>query len=230
MVDLKKNISFKGLTKKTQETTRPTELPQKNSINLAQGVAGTQNRRLTLLAFAAAVIVILLLCKLFVVDVLATGMSQQAQVSAMEAELKALVESNKAYDQVSEEYAQYVISDLNEEEIMQVDRDEVVQLIRSYLLKVGDLLSLQVAGNTITANVSGVNMADVSAQMQRIQMDPLVSGASVTTAQGLESSLSKNTVHTIVITLVGEEPPTADAPDPSNDTVYEALTGDDLDD
>ena len=90
MAGLNREITIPGITGK-KKGGRPTELPQKNSINLAQGVSGTQNRTMTLIAFGAAVIVIVILCKLRVIDVLAGAMASNGPVSRMESQVQELV-------------------------------------------------------------------------------------------------------------------------------------------
>ena len=231
MAGLNREITIPGITGK-KKGGRPTELPQKNSINLAQGVSGTQNRTMTLIAFGAAVIVIAILCKLLVIDVLAGAMASNGQVSRMESQVQELVAANEDYDQVSKEYSRYVVTGLTDDELQQVDRQQVIDLVRSYLLDLGQLQSMQVSGNVVTANVAGVSMARVSQQL--IQADPLVASAQVSSAQGAESSLSSNAVHTVVITLAGAQAESAsgNAAEAGSErgAVYEALTGDELHD
>ena len=230
MVDLKKDISL-GSLKSLGKNSVPTALPAKNSINLAQGTSGNFNRRMAAIAFVALVVVVLLLCKLFVVDPLASAVASGSQVSQLESTLAQMKAENESYAAVSDEYARYVITDLTDEEAAQVDRKDVCKLISRYLLDVGTLQSLQVAGNVITANLGDVTMSEVSAQIARIKSDDLVSKATVSTAQGQNSSDSKETTATIIITLVGADVSQSSTDDdPSHDTVYEALTGDDLDD
>ena len=233
MAGLNREITIPGITGK-KKGGRPTELPQKNAINLAQGVSGTQNRTMTLIAFGAAVIVIVILCKLLVIDVLAGAMASNGQVSRMESQVQELVAANEDYDQVSKEYSRYVVTGLTDDELQQVDRQQVIGLVRSYLLDLGQLQSMQVSGNVVTANVAGVSMARVSQRIKLIQADPLVASAQVSSAQGAESSLSSNAVHTVVITLAGAQAESASGnaaeAGSGRGTVYEALTGDELHD
>lgn len=233
MAGLNRELSFPGIKGK-QQASRPTELPQKSSINLAQDVSGTQNRRFVLAAFAAAVVVIALLCKLLVVDVLAGAMATNGQVSRMEAQVQELVAANENYDRVSQEFAHYVVTGLTSEEMAQVDRQQVIDLVRSYLLDLGQLQSVQVAGNVITANVSGVNMASVSQRIKAIQADPLVASAQVSSAQGADGSLSSNAVHAIVIALAGAQDggssSSAVSDGSKRNSAYQALAGDEFHD
>ena len=182
-------------------------MPSKTSINLMQMDGANANKRAQILAFVVAVILILIFAYFAVMQPLAKGFASDAEVAAARSELNAVQNENKAYDEVSAEYAQYVISGLNEDEATLASRDDMIDIINTKVLPLGDIRNVQVRGNVITAVVDNAALYSINSAVREIRTDERVLHATVETAQDGETTKtnSASTSATVQITLVPQE-------------------------
>ncbi len=182
MAVLEINKPGNATQKTSSKVKRGRSLPVKRSINLA-GIGEKPIRlhvaipAIVLIVAAAAV-----LSKFAVVDRLIEVSNAQREAAEARAELDATYKKIEEYGELEELYAHYTYSDMTEEELLRVDRVEVVSLIKRIVMPRAAVYSWSVSANQLTVNVTGNTLQEINLIAQKLEEDPLVDFCTVITA------------------------------------------------
>lgn len=184
-MDLKKDLSFGK---------KAPVYPSKTDINLIKTEATKGSNLTALLLFFVFLIALAFFAKFAVIDPLASSMSSSEEVDAARAELATLVLGNETYAELTERYAQYIVTDLKEEEASLASRNDVIDLLESKIMGFANLSSIKVEGNKVSVVCMGVDLQTVSGLVQSIEQDERVSYVTVSTAQERDGKASSATI------------------------------------
>lgn len=168
----------------------PVKYPTKRTINLAQ--RETDKQRIRMIAGGCALIVILcaIVVKFGVVDQFRRLEDAEHAYNTVH---ETLTEQNKELDTYSEteqEYHTYSRKWMNEDEsvAVTVDREEVLDLMEDYMMSCGTVKRFLVEGDAVLANMSGMNLEQISAMFAQLQRQPIVASASLNIASTSSSA------------------------------------------
>lgn len=204
-MNLKKELSFKK---------KAPVYPSKTDINLIKTEATKGNSLTALLLFFIFLIFLAFFTKFAVVDPLASSMNSSEEVNVARAELATLVLGNETYTELTERYAQYIVTELSEEEVSLASRNDVIDLLESKIMGFANLSSIIVDGNKVSVVCVGVDLQTVSGLVQSIEQDERVSYVTVSTAQERDGKASSATIDI-----------TMKSPDEANDGTSEGQEG-----
>lgn len=156
--------------------------PEKTSINLAMRDENADNVKFSLGGFAIFMVVLALFTKFAVIDRLNEANAAEAAYMEVQSQIATLRETNEAYDQVKEEYSHYSNSFLNEEELAEADRIQVLDLLEKCVLPSADVQSLQVTGNAATLTINDTTLNTVSDIVKALESDSRTDYVTVSTA------------------------------------------------
>ncbi len=197
MVDLKKEISLDFL--KGGQSGKD-DYPTKTHINLVSPEAVRKSTTVEIALFVVFLVLFAIFVKFAIFDPIMGATASADRVAHAETQLQQLKASNGNYAELSEEYAHLVIPDLTDEERNLVDRDAVLDLLRTKVMGTANLSSVKVVGNTINATCIGVQLQDISTMVHNLESDPRVSHVTVSTAQSKDGH---NATATIEIVMKG---------------------------
>ena len=168
------------------ESRRAIKCPTKKTINLAQ--RESQSRNITTLAVGIALIAVLCLCvaKFAVLDQLERQRKAESDYAAVHSQYSQMQKALEEYPQVEEEYRTYsrkwVQAESNSRLFVSVDRQEVLDLLETWLMPYGEIRSFNVQDDTLVINMSGMNLEEISAMFERVQQQPIVKSAALNLA------------------------------------------------
>ncbi len=178
----------------------------KRTVNLAK--RESQKKNIMTLAVGTAVIAVL------AIVVVKFGVTSQfdrldAAASAyndVHRQHVAMEEALDEYPEVVQEYHTYsrdwMTSDPSLE--VSVDRQEVLDLLEANLMAHGTVNTFQVEENVVLANMSGMNLQEISTMFEEIQKQPIVDNAKLTIASTANKA-GEVLDFSVTITLAGEE-------------------------
>lgn len=185
MVDLKKDISFK----------KKVSYPSKTTINLVQEKDGTRSTAMELALFGIFIVILLVLCKFFVIDPIQQATESGGDLSSAQSQLAALQAENEIYADISDEYSKYVVSGLTDAEQNLADREQLMDLLRTTVLSQAPYLqTVQVTGNVVSLTCVGVTLQDLSGLVASLEADPRVAYVTVSTAVSRDGGTSSATI------------------------------------
>ena len=170
MPSLDTEISLKGLKEKSKQTAIPT----KTTINLVTGDGIANNKFFRIVCAIAVIILVAIIARFAVIGPLSDAMKAQSELDSAKQELAALQEANGDYDQIAQDYSRYIVSDMSNSELVMADRDETIELIKSQIVNLGTLKSIQLKENTLTAVVEDITMQNASSAAESIRSQELV--------------------------------------------------------
>ena len=180
--------------------------PTKRTVNLAK----RESHKKDLTTIITGAVVIALLCfvvaKFGVIDQFARLNDAEKEYSSVHEQNVALKEEIEDYPEIEQEYRTYsrkwMKTDSNV--AVSVDRSEVLDMLESKLMSCGTMRSFMVDGNTVLANMSGMNLEEISVMFDDLQLQPIVRKASLTIAS-TTTSTQELLDFSITITLQPEE-------------------------
>lgn len=174
--------------------------PTKVTMNLYQGDAQTTDIRKLVATGVALTIAIVLFVKFGVLDQLALLSQKQGEL-AQQQSIAASLESGAAdYDTVKEMYDSYMARYGGD----QADAIAILDMIEQQVMPSANVSAIVMSDGTITLTLYNVSLDTVGNLAKQLEGQSMVSNVNVTTAT-TQNTEGKNTVSTIVITLVSAE-------------------------
>lgn len=183
-------------------------LPTKTTMNLYQtSNEDTKKRSRILLIFGiAAVILVVILAVMFI----RVG-ALKAQVASLNAELNTYEAQLVDYDSINREYTRYSDGYLTRDQSALVDRMTVLGMVESAVAGQGEITSISVMDNKVTAVVATSSLEAVSSIRRSVEASNIVYKVSVETANYNTSKNSATddvvSTMTIMVSKDGKVPP-----------------------
>lgn len=180
--------------------------PNKQYINIMDGMKPDENRTLEILIFIVFLIALAVFTKFGVIDKIAQMSAAEAAYNDMQRQITELREQNADYEEVKRDYSHYGRGYLDDTEILLMDRENVLDLLDKYVLKSADIKTLNISDNTVTLTVEKTRLSAISSIVKELEEEPAVSFVTVNVAgtnrEGNESSGNKQVTATMYIELV----------------------------
>lgn len=135
---------------------RKNEYPSKQTVNLVFRERSINSPSRAIPAFLLFLVFLALFVRFGVQGQLQKMTSAQASLEKVQADLSGLVEYNRDYETVREQYSQYFNDYLNEDEAVLRDRLDVLTLLEECVMNQADLSSISVQGNICRISITDV--------------------------------------------------------------------------
>ena len=156
--------------------------PNKQYINILDGMKSDDNRTLEILFFIVFLIALAAFTKFGVIDKIAQMSAAEAAYNDLQRQITELKEQNADYEEVKKDYSHYGMGYLDDSEILLVDREDVLDLLDKYVLKNADIKTLAVTDNTVTLTVEKTRLNAISSIVKELEADPDVAFVTVNVA------------------------------------------------
>ena len=156
--------------------------PNKQYINILDGMKSDENRTLEILFFIVFLIALAAFTKFGVIDKISEASAAEAAYNDMQRQITELKEQNADYEEVKKDYNHYGMGYLDDSEILLVDREDVLDLLDKYVLKNADIKTLAVTDNTVTLTVEKTRLNAISSIVKELEADPDVAFVTVNVA------------------------------------------------
>ena len=185
---------------------RKNEYPSKQTVNLVFRERSINSPSRAIPAFLLFLVFLALFVRFGVQGQLQKMTSAQASLEKVQADLSGLVEYNRDYETVREQYSQYFNDYLNEDEAVLRDRLDVLTLLEECVMNQADLSSISVQGNICRISITDVPLNTISEIVADLERNPQVQYISVATAateNNEEGQDRQNVTANVTITLTG---------------------------
>ena len=185
---------------------RKNEYPSKQTVNLVFRERSINSPSRAIPAFLLFLVFLALFVRFGVQGQLQKMTSAQALLEKVQADLNGLVEYNRDYETVREQYSQYFNDYLNEDEAVLRDRLDVLTLLEECVMNQADLSSISVQGNICRISITDVPPNTISGIVADLERNPQVQYISVATAateNNEEGQDRQNVTANVTITLTG---------------------------
>lgn len=156
--------------------------PNKQYINILDGMKSDENRTLEILIFIIFLIALAAFTKFGVIDKISEASAAEAAYNDMQRQITELKEQNADYEEVKKDYSHYGMGYLDDSEILLVDREDVLDLLDKYVLKNADIKTLAVTDNTVTLTVEKTRLNAISSIVKELEADSDVAFVTVNVA------------------------------------------------
>ena len=156
--------------------------PNKQYINILDGMKSDENRTLEKLFFIVFLIALAAFTKFGVIDKISEASAAEAAYNEVQRQITELEEQNADYDKVKKDYSHYGLGYLDDTEILLVDREDVLDLLDKYVLKNADIKTLAVTDNTVTLTVEKTRLNAISSIVKELEADSDVAFVTVNVA------------------------------------------------
>lgn len=156
--------------------------PNKQYINILDGMKSDENRTLEIMIFIIFLIALAAFTKFGVIDKISEASAAEAAYNEVQRQITELKEQNADYDKVKKDYSHYGLGYLDDTEILLVDREDVLDLLDKYVLKNADIKTLNVTDNTVTLTVEKTRLNAISSIVKELEADPDVAFVTVNVA------------------------------------------------
>lgn len=160
--------------------------PTKTTINLVIKEQEPISLRRLLPGLILAILVVILVGKIFVYDKIADMIRASNEVTEMHNQLEAAYASIESYEDIEDEYAHYTYSGMTEEELNLVDRVSVMGLVRQIMQAGVTTRNWSLTGNELTIQVTGTSLQRLNELSQRLERNPIVDRCVIVTANKKE--------------------------------------------
>lgn len=160
-------------------------LASKQTMNLAIREKNLAKSVLMVPIIAAIVLAAALVGKFGVADRLAQVSDAQREVDAIRDQTAAMQAAYADYDEVEAEYNRYTYKDFDR---TLADRMAILDLVEREIFPVCQVQRLSLAEKRLDLALEGSTLGDGSALVARLEADPLVDSAYVTTATAVEEN------------------------------------------
>ena len=187
-------------------TVRKNEYPSKQTVNLVFRERSINSPSRAIPAFLLFLVFLALFVRFGVQGQLQKMTSAQASLEKVQADLSGLVEYNRDYEAVREQYSQYFNDYLNEDEAVLRDRLDVLTLLEECVMNQADLSSISIQGNICRISITDVLLNTISGIVADLESNPQVQYISVATAateNNEEVQDRQNVTANVTITLTG---------------------------
>ena len=185
---------------------RKNEYPSKQTVNLVLRERSINSPSRAIPAFLLFLVFLALFVRFGVQGQLQKMTSAQASLEKVQADLSGLVEYNRDYETVREQYSQYFNDYLNEDEAVLRDRLDVLTLLEECVMNQADLSSISIQGNICRISITDVPLNTISGIVADLESNPQVQYISVATAateNNEEVQDRQNVTANVTITLTG---------------------------
>ena len=178
----KRTASFRG------------RIPTKQNINLA--LVGVKRTRWGLAIPAIVLIVVLaaLFGKFLVYDRLQEVAAAQAEVDAVQQQIKGYEAKIAEYGELNELFAHYTYTGMTAEELARVDRIDIMDMIKRVVMPQLEVSRWELNGNRLQMTVEGDSLQKINLTAQKLLEDELVSYCEVNTAATDAKKVQNQTV------------------------------------
>ncbi len=163
------------------------KLPTKRSINLASIGEKPINPLVAIPAILLIILAAVALSKFAVVDRLLAVNKAQAEAAAVKAQVDAGYARIGEFGELSDTYAHYTYSGMNEEELSRADRIAAIDVIDRIIVPEARVNDWAITGNQMVLTVVATDLQKVNQIVQRLEEEPNVDYCSVSTAATNES-------------------------------------------
>ena len=187
-------------------TVRKNEYPSKQTVNLVFRERSINSPSRAIPAFLLFLVFLALFVRFGVQGQLQKMTSAQASLEKVQADLSGLVEYNRDYEAVREQYSQYFNDYLNEDEAVLRDRLDVLTLLEECVMNQADRSSISIQGNICRISITDVPLNTISGIVADLESNPQVQYISVATAateNNEEVQDRQNVTANVTITLTG---------------------------
>ena len=193
---------------KSNAAVKPAKYPTKRTVNLAKHESNKKNVMTIVIGLIIIAILVVLVVKFGVTDQFARLNKAESSYLEVHEQLTAMEESLTDYPSVEQEYHTYSRSWMTNGEnsiAVSVDRTEVLDMIEKLLMSKGTVNSLNIQGDTVLVNMSGMNLEQTSVMLAEIQRQDMVESVKLTTASTKDTNEVQDFSLTIVLQSEEEE-------------------------
>ena len=182
--------------------------PTKRTVNLAQ--RESHSRSTLTLTLSLAIILLLSFCvaNFGVLRQLDRQRDAEQAYNAAHSQYTAMQAALSDYDEVELQYRTWSRNWMHDESspvYVPVDRLDVLDLAEEYLMPYGTVNSLVVDGDVMIVTMSGMDLEQISAMFQRLQLQPIVRSATLTLAATPQASASGVVDFSVTVTLQSDD-------------------------
>ena len=171
---------------KKKNSKKPVRYTTKRGINLAS-VDERRNKTLTaILLFIAIVAIAAAVAKFGVLDLFAKRDAAQQQYDTVHTQFLASEKAIEEYDSVLLEYRTYSMDWMENDEsgrYVSVARRDVLDVIEREMRTNGTVTGLNVNGNSVTVDMKGMNLSQISAMCTDLEDYPFIKSAVIKSAK-----------------------------------------------
>lgn len=153
--------------------------PTKRTMNLYFKVDRTTAPATAALYVLFALVVLLALSKVAIYDPLEAARQLEERVLMLEEQTASQMERLKNYHQIQEDY---IRATPTEEELSQVDRMEILNLIDSTIRPAAKIAQVSISGDQVLLTFSDVTLEEAAGLVSKLEASKLVAKTSVDTA------------------------------------------------
>ena len=183
----------------------------KNYINLMVKSKQSFNFRKHLPLLIILAVLLLVLCKFFVVDRIVKISDETARVNELQMELEQANKQISAMSDKEEMYAHYTTSGMTKEELSRVDRVQAMKMVDKAFSGGIVSTSWNLTGNVMTLEVSGPSLGTLNKLASDLEKNPIVERCVITSADK-----TKDEKGNVVVTFTIYLQQTADKKDGGN--------------
>lgn len=172
------------LKKKPQAAKAP-KLPTKTFINLAQKESQKKNVATVALGAAGILAVSLAVAKFGVIDQFARLDAAEQAYNQVHEQYLAVQREVEDYPNVEKRYRTYSrkwMEDSQNDGLVTVDRTLILDMMEQYLRTQGTVVSFNIKDTVMVANMSGMNLRQISAMLAKVEEQPIVAAATLNLA------------------------------------------------
>lgn len=184
------------IKRKAPGAEKPGKLPKKTGINLAIREGNSTVRTLVIgLALIAALV--MLVVKFGVYDQFARLNRARDDYNGVHAQYLTMLDAVSDFEAVQKEYRTYSMDWMNaEEDFVSVDRIDVLELVEGEFMARGSVEAIQIADDTLTAAMSGMDLEQISAMFDAVSANPIVRSVILNLAETKDSRIGEETPKT----------------------------------
>ena len=183
MAAAKNNVNVRPLGGRRRKGT----IPVKRVINLAEVDKKTIDLRIAIPAILLILAAAFLFGKFAVADRLITVSHAEGEVVVAQRELDAAYRRLDSFGELTDLYAHYTYSGMNDEEIHRTDRAEILNLLRNVVLPDVEVSAWNVKGNTLNITMTAGTLEEINHTVQKVNGNELVDFCTVSNAKTNEN-------------------------------------------
>ena len=183
MAAAKNNVNVRPLGGRRRKGT----IPVKRVINLAEVDKKTIDLRIAIPAILLILAAAFLFGKFAVADRLIAVNRAEGEVATAQRELDAAYRRLDSFGELTDLYAHYTYSGMNDEEIHRTDRAEILNLLRNVVLPDVEVSAWNVKGNTLNITMTAGTLEEINHTVQKVNGNELVDFCTVSNAKTNEN-------------------------------------------
>lgn len=192
------------ITKEKKASPKGMKLPSKTYINLAQKESKKRDVVTSILGLILIVILAGCVAKFGVIDQFARQNRAEAEYNATHSQYLLMQQAVADYPKVEERYRTYSrkwMENSADDGLVTVDRTDALDLVEQYLRSVGTVNSVSIKGTVMVADMSGMNLQQISAMLARVEQQPIVASAALNIASTEDQTEESMLDFTLTIAL-----------------------------